>query len=317
MKKFHALLGIAAAVSALLIGGVAVAVSQAQAQSCRFFDETGHWVCDDFLDFYDERGGLEIFGYPLTEAAEDPARGLRVQYFQRARMELHSYNQGRYRVQLGLLVDELDYLYPSATLEEIPALSDPNHQYFPQTGHIVSYAFLEYFRERGGVDIFGYPRSEILYEDGYYVQYFQRARMEWHPENAVGSQVRLTDVGEIYARVHDINTSPVIIELRRLNVTASVRHIIVSQQGTQAVFVYVVDQYQNPVGGVDLEAVVRYQDGEVIEQACALDRTAASGFAKCSFDLAPSQSGQKVIVDVTAKRDGLSDSTQTFFFLWW
>ena len=317
MKRVQSLLGIAAVVSALLIGGVAVAVSQAQTRDCRFFDETGHWVCGDFLEFYDERGGLEIFGYPLTEAEEDLARGLRVQYFQRARMELHSYNPGRYRVQLGLLVDELGYLYPSATPEEIPALSDPNHQYFPQTGHVVSYAFLRYFREKGGVDIFGYPRSEILYEDGYYVQYFQRARMEWRPENAVGSQVRLTDIGEIYARVNDINTAPAIIELRRLNVTASVRHIIVSQQGTQAVFVYVVDQYQNPVEGVDLEAVVRYQDGGLIEQACELDRTTASGFAKCSFDLAPSQSGQKVIVDVTARRDSLVDATQTFFFLWW
>ena len=317
MKRVWSLLGITAVVSALLIGGVAAAVSQAQAQNCRFFDETGHWVCDDFLEFYDGRGGLEIFGYPLTEAADDPTRGLRVQYFQRARMELHSYNQGRYRVQLGLLVDELGYIYPSATPEEIPAPSDPNHQYFPQTGHVVSYAFLKYFREKGGVDIFGYPRSEILYEDGYYVQYFQRARMEWHPENAVGSQVRLTDVGEIYTRVHDININPVIIELRQLNVTASVRYIIVSQQGTQVVFVYVVDQYQNPVEGVDLEAVVRYQRGELIEQACSLERTSASGFAKCSFELAPSQSGQKVIIDVTARRDGLSDSTQAFFFSWW
>ena len=317
MKRVRFLLGITAVVSTLLIGGVAVAVSQAQAQNCRFFDETGHWVCDDFLEFYDGRGGLEIFGYPLTEAADDPTRGLRVQYFQRARMELHSYNQGRYRVQLGLLVDELGYIYPSATPEEIPAPSDPNHQYFPQTGHVVSYAFLKYFREKGGVDIFGYPRSEILYEDGYYVQYFQRARMEWHPENAVGSQVRLTDVGEIYTRVHDININPVIIELRQLNVTASVRYIIVSQQGTQVVFVYVVDQYQNPVEGVDLEAVVRYQRGELIEQACSLERTSASGFAKCSFELAPSQSGQKVIIDVTARRDGLSDSTQAFFFSWW
>ena len=181
----------------------------------------------------------------------------------------------------------------------------------------MSYAFLGYFREKGGVDIFGYPRSEILYEDGYYVQYFQRARMEWRPENAVGSQVRLTDVGEIYTSVNEINTAPAIIELRRLNVTASVRHIIVSQQGTQAVFVYVVDQYQNPVEGVALEAVVSYQNGGPIEQACDLDPTTASGFAKCSFDVEPSQSGQKVIVDVTARRDGFIDATQTFFFLWW
>ena len=317
MKKVHSLLAIAAVLSALLIGGVAVAVSRAQAQNCHFVNDTGHWICNEFLEFYEERGGLEIFGYPLTEATDDPALGLRVQYFQRARMELHPYNQGRYKVQLGLLVDELGYSYPLASAGEISTSPDPNHQYFPETGHVVSYAFLKYFREMGGVDIFGYPRSEIVYEDGYYVQYFQRARMEWHPENPVGSQVYLTNIGEIYARIHDINTSPIIIELRRLNVTASVRHVILGRQGTQEVFVYVMDQYQSPVEGVDLEGVVRYQTGELIEQDCVFGRTNASGFAKCSFDLTSSQSGRKVVIDVTARRDGLIDSTQTFFFLWW
>jgi hypothetical protein len=141
--------------------------------------------------------------------------------------------------------------------------------------------------------------------------------MEWHPENAIGSQVRLTDVGEAYVRLYEINTSPVIVSLRRLSVTASVRHIIIGQQGTQAVFVYVVDQYGNPVAGVDLEAVVRYQGGGVIEQACGFEQTDANGFSRCSFDFTADQAGQKVVIDVTARRDSLADSTQTFFFLWW
>jgi hypothetical protein len=308
---------IIAIVGVALLAGAIVAISRAQTQGCRFFDDSGHYVCDEFLKFYAERGGLEVFGYPLTEAYDDPRLGLRVQYFQRARMEWHPGNEIPYKLQLGLLVDELGYSYPQASRGEIPAVADPNRQYFPETGHVVAYAFLKYFREKGGVDIFGYPRSELLYEDGYYVQYFQRARMEWHPEDAVGTQVRLTNLGEIYAQRYDINIDPVIIELRQLSVKASVRHVVVDQQGIQTVFVYVVDQYQNPVEGADVDRVIHYQDSELVEQPCSFERTDARGFTQCNFDFTGSEPGQKVLIDVTARRDGLTDTAQTFFFLWW
>jgi hypothetical protein len=318
VKRIGFLPVLIAIVGVALLGGVIVASSRAQIQVCDFFDDSGHYVCDEFLEFYVERGGLEIFGYPLTEAYDDPRLGLRVQYFQRARMEWHPDNEIPHRLQLGLLVDELGYSsYPQADPGAIPAVPDPNRQYFPETGHVVAYAFLDYFRDKGGVDVFGYPRSELLYENGYYVQYFQRARMEWHPEDAFGTQVRLTNIGEIYTGLHDINTDPVIIELRQLNVTASVRHVVVDQQGVQTAFVYVLDQYQNPVEGVDVDGIIRYQNGEPVERSCSFGRTDARGFTQCSFDFAESQPGQKVLIEITARRDGLTDTAQTFFFLWW
>jgi hypothetical protein len=316
VRRIGSLLVIAIVGVVFFWGGV-VAVTRAQTQNCDFFDESGHYVCDEFLGFYIERGGLEIFGYPLTEAYDDPRLGLRVQYFQRARMEWHPDNETPHKLQLGLLIDDLGYNYPSVSEEQVPAVLGPNRQYFPETGHIVAYAFLDYFREKGGVDIFGYPRSELLYEDGYYVQYFQRARMEWHPEDTVGAQVRLTNIGEIYAGLHDINIDPVIIELRQLNATASVRHVVIDQRGVQTVFVYVVDQHQNPVEGVAVDRVIRYQGGESVEQLCSFGRTDVRGFTQCSFDFAGSRPGQKVLIDITARRDGLADTTQTFFFLWW
>jgi hypothetical protein len=317
MVKRVAFVLVIAIAGLLLLGGVVFKAARAQVEDCHFFDDTGHYVCDEFLAFYTERGGLEIFGYPLTEAYDDPRLGLRVQYFQRARMEWHPDNRAPHQVQLGLLVDELGYTYPPAGPGEIPVVPDPNRQYFPETGHIVSYAFLDYFREKGGLDVFGYPRSELLYEDGYLVQYFQRARMEWHPEDAVGRQVRLANIGETYTGLLDINTAPVIIELRRLNATASVRHIIVDRDGAQTVFVYVVDQYQNPVEGVDVEGSIRYPDGELAGQSCTFQRTDARGFAQCSFDFPAYQPGRKVLVDLTVRRDDLTDTAQTFFFLWW
>lgn len=58
---------------------------------------------------------------------------------------------------------------------------------FPETGYSVKGAILRYFERNGDVAIFGYPISAEREErlgDGksYTVQYFQRARLEKHPE---------------------------------------------------------------------------------------------------------------------------------------
>ena len=62
--------------------------------------------------------------------------------------------------------------------------------YFPETGHSLKGAFLKFWRDHGGLAIFGYPISEEFAEvsatDGktYAVQYFERNRFEYHPEFA-------------------------------------------------------------------------------------------------------------------------------------
>jgi hypothetical protein len=316
---------------ALLVGNIAATHPQAPGGKCEYFAETGHYVCNEFLDFFKTRGGLEIFGYPLTEAFDDPARGLWVQYFQRSRIEWHPYNPDPYKVQLGLLADELGYIYPPVSADQIPAFNSSLHHYFPETGHVVSYTFLKYFCEKGGLDIFGYPRSEFAYEDGYIVQYFQRARMEWHPEAAPGFQMHLTDLGEIYikqmglpgdydkpqpspARPGVPGTPTPGSSVTKLDVSASVRYVIMGRQGTQTVFVYVNDQRHEPVQGANASIVVHYPSGD---QTYPCDPTNTSGFAKCSFDIRLSPPGEKVVIDVMANYNGLTATTQTFFLPWW
>ncbi|MDE3074706.1 MAG: hypothetical protein KGJ86_04690, partial [Chloroflexota bacterium] len=56
--------------------------------------------------------------------------------------------------------------------------------FFPQTGHSISFGFKHFFETHGGLEIFGYPRTEEIKEKGWTVQYFQRARFEYHPEHA-------------------------------------------------------------------------------------------------------------------------------------
>jgi len=69
--------------------------------------------------------------------------------------------------------------------------------YVEATGHNLGFAFRRFFEANGGVDIFGYPRTGELTEDGGTVQYFQRARFEYHPEH-VGTpyEVQLTLLGD-------------------------------------------------------------------------------------------------------------------------
>jgi spore germination protein len=75
---------------------------------------------------------------------------------------------------------------PCAAIPAFP--STPTRVYFPQTGHSLGGGFLTYWRAHGGLPIFGYPISEEVHEvsptdaNPYTVQYFERARFEWHPE---------------------------------------------------------------------------------------------------------------------------------------
>ena len=60
--------------------------------------------------------------------------------------------------------------------------------YFPETSHTLTGPFLQFWKQGGGLPVFGYPISEPIVEknadDGksYTVQYFERTRLEYHPE---------------------------------------------------------------------------------------------------------------------------------------
>jgi len=71
---------------------------------------------------------------------------------------------------------------------------------FAETGQCVTGRFLAYWREHGGLARNGFPLSPVhkeVLEDGqsYQVQYFERVRMEYHPENAPPYDVLLGQFG--------------------------------------------------------------------------------------------------------------------------
>ena len=71
-----------------------------------YFPETQHTLSGKFLDYWQQNGGLALFGYPISEPVVE--NGVTVQYFQRNRFELHPDQAGTpYEVQLGLLGRDL------------------------------------------------------------------------------------------------------------------------------------------------------------------------------------------------------------------
>jgi len=79
----------------------------------RYFPEVQHTVRDVFLNYFNEKGALERFGYPISEEMQETnndgtGRTYTVQYFQRARLEHHPELAGSpYEIQLGLLGDQV------------------------------------------------------------------------------------------------------------------------------------------------------------------------------------------------------------------
>ncbi len=225
MKRFRLLALVVLFLSLLISFGSGTAPSRAA--NCRTFQETGFTVCDRFLQYWNENGGLAQQGYPITDTfveqnAPPPAgdgKTHTVQYFQRARFELHPENQAPYDVLLGLLGAEEFHAKYEPFKTESPS-SNSDCRYFADTGFNVCGRFLEYWLANGGLAQQGYPISFPSTEknlpppfgDGkdHQVQYFERARFEGHPENSKPYDVLLGLIGtEQYYVHHRPTTTPI------------------------------------------------------------------------------------------------------------
>lgn len=320
-KKFQ-FAGLLLQIAAMFIASsfllTVVGNSSAQGLVERHFDETGHTVRGRFLTFFDKYGGLIIFGYPITEEFIDPKSGLLVQYFQRARFEWNPNNPERHQVQLGLLGDELKLGQPRLPLSQIPSPTNPACYYFPQTGHSVCNAFLDYFRANGGLEVFGYPIAEFKVENDRIVQSFQRARMEWRPELAAGQKVKLATLGLSAFDFHKLDSKlkepAVIRSVTRLNVRASVGNPVPQRSGIQPIFIFVTDQHGKAVEGVLVTAVVRFASGN---QSFAFPFSDKLGKTQIDVPFGQSKPGSLVPIDITATYRSLIGLTRTSFMPWW
>jgi hypothetical protein len=97
-----------------------------------------------------------------------------------------SAEEAQVRVAAAQQADLQQRVEVAKKLEATSSASLPLAQsvFFSPTSHHVSdrAGFLRFWRENGGVMVFGYPISEEIVENRRIVQYFERARFEYHPE---------------------------------------------------------------------------------------------------------------------------------------
>ncbi len=159
---------------------------EAHAQGQRCFPETNYCIEGPIRTYWEQNGGLSVFGYPITEQRVETVEGWTgpVQWFERDRLEDHG-DQGVMAGRLGAKILELEN-QPWHTFPQVNS-APAGCSFFPETGHSLCEPFNVYWQNNGGVERFGYPITEPFQTtiDGWTgtVQYFERRRMEHHPEN--------------------------------------------------------------------------------------------------------------------------------------
>ncbi len=293
-------------------------VSYAQEDGRLYVAETGHWISNDFLTKYRSVPDPQaIFGYPITEAFVNQTTGHIVQYFQRALFELHPDQPAELRVDIKMLGE---FLFEEGTPLPIPQ-NFPACHYFYETNHQVCYAFLDFFKSNGGLAIFGYPISDVQILDGRMVQYFQRARFEWHPELPTGKRVILADLGQRYfdirhedlQRLKPSKNDQIIHTVLSLQARAFPENAVVATQGIQSLYVLVQDQNLLPVSNATVILNIKYPSGVEKNQVASTD---GNGITKIQFAL-DEQSVGIVEVNVQVTYGILEQTTRTSFRIWW
>lgn len=311
---------------AIAVGFFAPQTSFAQREPEEFFAETGHWAKGEFLAYFRKNGGLAIFGYPITEEFVD--QGLLVQYFQKARMEWHPENPAPYKVQLGLLGEELKFRQPPVPE---PTSRSRRRFYFPETGHTVSYAFLDFFSANGGIDIFGYPITEMHFEDGQIVQYFQRLKLQWQPNDPANAVV-VGNLGELYVSIYSHRMpAEALRAVSRANTPAtptagisglravvSLRYSVMSTKRNQTVTVLVTDTNGDYVENARVEvSFIEMNTNKVLPDSNQTLFTDKQGFASVSLPVNEGRSGTNIIVRAVVTYGKWSATAQNVFLLWW
>jgi len=199
--------GVALLLVGYLLGGPLAQVSAAQ----DFYGDTGHYLFGQFRDYWNSNGGIDRFGYPITKvfnAKSENGQTYPTQYLQRAVFEEHPENAGTKFEVLGQRLAALQSVDRMKNDPNFAKVAQPNdgRAFFPDTGHTLggsdpgNAAIRTYWEAAGNGDqqrsilVFGYPISEPFDEmnapppagDGkmHRVQYFERYRLEYHPENS-------------------------------------------------------------------------------------------------------------------------------------
>ena len=205
----------------LVIGTMPAApTTYAQAKQC--FVETNQCIEGRFLEYWQQSGGLSVFGFPIgaaqNETNRDTGKVYLTQWFERNRFELHPENARPYDVLLGRLGEDTlitqgrdwrnEYTPPTQPLlagceaistgDRIFTLCPPFRDYY--RSHGLEFDGRPGYEPNESLALFGLPLTQPRTEtnssgDTVLTQWFERARMEYHPNNPVPYTVLLGLLG--------------------------------------------------------------------------------------------------------------------------
>lgn len=209
------------AIAVLLITALMPVAYVSAAPRC--FPETNQCLDGRVRQYWEQNGGLPVFGFPIAAQAPeqnlDTGQTYATQWMERNRFESHPENKAPYDVLLGRLGDDrLRQLGRDWQKEPRESGQKAGCLWFEQTGHNVcnqsgSIGFRTYWETHGlefdgqpgtsyaeSLALFGLPLTEPKVElntsrDRVVTQWFERARFEYHPNKPAEFKVLLGLLG--------------------------------------------------------------------------------------------------------------------------
>lgn len=286
---------------------------------------SGHVVRGEFLEFYNSVDDPDrIFGLPISIEFDDPIQpGIRIQYFQRVRMDYDPSKTAGQRISLATLGE---YAYDEArpgqplpiTTNNAMCLAFPNRK-------SVCYAFMQLY-ERYGEAYFGQPITNAEFaEDGRVVQYFERVRMEWRGELPVNKRVVISELGrfDFDKRIGNStwlkpDSQQIPTQIKPSLYVFTARALVAGSKQNQQVFALIYDQYGKPIENVSINMKVVYPEGGPEPLNRKAEPTNELGYTMLDFaiaDIAPNQVIQVVVEAEIA--NGPKTTASTWFRVWW
>lgn len=273
---------------------------------------TGLCVAEVFQPFYLEHGGQRIFGLPHREAYIDQNSGRTIQYFDNMRLEYdHAAEQ--------VVITHLGTWALEPLRRDRPSV-------IPDNSPILENAFGAFYAQNSGPVILGAPLTNQIEEGQLRVQYFEKGRLEWHPEAQVGRQVQLTPLGQSHFILEAPNPGISIIAMpetraRSAEVTAAVSAPILYQGDNQILYVIAEDANNGlPLPGLIVTLQMRFSDGTPMQTQVVGQPTNSLGLTQVQLDLPELGAGTavEVLVEV-AYPDATTPIGQTIttFQTWW
>lgn len=210
VQRVLSLIAVFFAISILILSSnIPINLVQADEQD-RCFPETGYCISGPIRAYWENNGGLPVFGFPITPQRNETVEGTwtgPVQWFERDRLEDHG-NEGVMAGRLGADILERAET-PWRDFPTVDQASD-NCRYFEITRHSLCEPFLSYWQDNGGLERFGFPITEsfeaTIQDWTGTIQYFERRRMEHHTEYS-GTPYEVL-LGLLGNEVRSIGTDP-------------------------------------------------------------------------------------------------------------